>query len=96
MAKELSLRALVDYEASNNFVRRQSLEDRRLKFVKRDSPPSRMMVRLATDASIAAMKRVVGINYTLKDLQYNDEFIVLDLDDKFDVVIELPWYRRYV
>ena len=31
--KDLSLRALVDCVESNNFVRRQSLENRRLKFV---------------------------------------------------------------
>ena len=33
LTKDLSLRALVDCGASNNFVRRQSLEDRRIRFV---------------------------------------------------------------
>ena len=41
------------------------------------------------------MKRVVGICYTLKEVQYHDDFIVLDLDDKFDVILGLPWLRRY-
>ena len=41
------------------------------------------MVRLALGASIAVMKRVAKFRYTLEDLQYNDDFIVLDLDDKF-------------
>ena len=52
-------------------------------------------MRLATGASIAVMKRVVGFHYTLKDLQYNDDLIVLNLDDKFDVILELLWLRRY-
>ena len=91
----LSLRALVDCGASNNFVRRQSLEDRRLKFVERDTPPTRMTVRLATGASITLMKRVVGIHYTLEGDEYDDDFIVLDLDDKFDVILGLPWLRKY-
>ena len=39
-------------------------------------------MRLATGASVAVMKRVVGITYALKGVQYNDEFIILDLDDK--------------
>ena len=56
----LSLRALVDCGAPNNFVRRQSLEDRRLKFVERVTPPTRLTVRLATGALISVMKRVVG------------------------------------
>ena len=40
VTKDLSLRALVDCGASNNFFRRQSLEDRRLKFVERVTPPA--------------------------------------------------------
>ena len=80
VTKDLSLRALVDCGASNNFVRRQSLEDRRLKFVERVTPPKSLTVRLATGAYIAVIKRVVGFHYTLEDLQYNDVFIVLDLN----------------
>lgn len=95
MTKDLSLRALVDCGASNHFVRRQSLECRRLKFVERDIPITRMTVRVATGASITVMKSVVGIHYTLEDEQYDDEFIVLDLDEKFDVILGLPWLRRY-
>ena len=41
------------------------------------------------------MKRVVKIHYTLKGKQYDDDFIVLDLDDKFDVILGLPWLRKY-
>ena len=75
--------------ASNNFVHRESLEDRRLKFVERVTPPTRLTVRLATGASTTVMKRVMGFQYTLEDLQYNDDFIVLDLDDKFDIILGL-------
>ena len=52
-------------------------------------------MRLATGASVAVMKRVVGITYALKGVQYNDELIILDLDDKFGVILGLPWLRRY-
>ena len=58
VAKDFLLRALVDCGASNNFVLRQSLEGRRLKFVERDTPLTRMTVRLATRASIAVEKLV--------------------------------------
>ena len=95
MTNKLSLKALVDCGASNNFIRRQSLEGSRLKYIERDNPPTRMTVRLTTGASITVMKRVVKFHYTLKDLQYADEFIVLDLDDKFDVILGLPWLRKY-
>ena len=54
-----------------------------------------MTVLFATGASIAVIKRVVGFHYTLEDLQYNDDFIVLDLDEEFDVILGLPWLGRY-
>ena len=81
MTNDLSLKALVDCGASNNFIRRQSLEGSRLKYIERDIPPTRMTVRLSTGASITVMKRLVKFRYTLRDLQYDDDFIVLDLDD---------------
>ena len=52
-------------------------------------------MRLATGASVTVKKRVVRIHYTLKGKEYDDDFIVLDLDDKFDVIQGLPWLRRY-
>ena len=94
-AKDMSPRAMVDCGASNNFARRQSLDRRELEYVEREIPPTRMTVRLATGASVTVMKRVVGITYTLKGVHYNDYFIILDLDDKFDVILRLPWLRRY-
>ena len=95
VTKDLSLYARVDCGPSNNFVYCQSLEVRRLKFVERDIPPTSITVRLATGASITLMKRLVGIDYTLEDLQCDDDFIVLDLDDKFSVIIGLHWLRSY-
>ena len=54
-----------------------------------------MTVHLATSASVTVMKRVVGITYTLKEVECDDDIIVLDLDDKFDVILGLLWIRRY-
>ena len=86
------LRALVDSGASNNFVRSQAL--RRLPsecVTQKDCTPSTLLVRLATGSTVQVRKRVVVIHYTLQDKELNDEFIVLDLDDKFDVILGMPW-----
>ena len=64
----MSLRAIVDCGALNNFVECQSLNDVELNYVERETPPTRMKVRLATGASVTVMKRVVGITYTLKEV----------------------------
>ena len=87
VAKYMSLRALVDCGASNSFVRRQSLDNSKLIYIEREIPLTRMTVRLATGASVTVMERMVGISYTLKEVQYNDGFIVFDLDDIFDVIL---------
>ena len=87
-----TLRALVDSGASNNFVRTQAL--RRLPpecVTERESTPSTLVVRLATGSTVQVKKRVVDIHYTLQGKELNDEFIVLDLDDKFDVILGMPW-----
>ena len=69
VTKNLSLFSLVDCGASNNFGCRQSIEAKSFNFVEREIPPTRMMVRLATGASITVKKLVVGIQYTLEDEQ---------------------------
>ena len=94
VAKDMSLRALVDCGASNNFVQRQSLDNNKLKYIEREIPPTRMTVRLVTGTSVTVMKRVVGISSTMKEVQYDHDFILFDFDDKFDVILGLPWLRR--
>ena len=89
------LRALLDSGASNNFVREQTLAESKLDFVEREIPPTKMAVRLATGAVVRLMKRVVGIDYTLKERKLVDDFIILDLDDKFDVILGMPWLKKY-
>ena len=91
----LSLRALVDCGASNNFVRERLLDDLRLNRVERKIPPTRMTVRLATGSTVTVMKRVVGIHYTWNEKELDDDFVVLDLDDKFDVILGMPWLKKY-
>ena len=59
VSKVYSIVDLVDRRASNNFVRRQSLEAGRFNFIEREIPPTRMTVRLATGASITVKKCVV-------------------------------------
>ena len=81
VTQNMSLRALVDCGVSNNFVRSQSLENREFEYIEREIPPTRMTVRLATGASVTVIKRVVVITYTLKEVQDNDDFIILDLDN---------------
>ncbi|KAE8906451.1 hypothetical protein PF003_g10125 [Phytophthora fragariae] len=91
--REKSLRALVDCGASNNFVRLQSLA--RLDFEEVVMPRSLLEVRLATGVVVRTEKRVVRVRFSYREKKFVDELIVLDLDDKFDMVLGMPWLARH-
>ncbi|GMF39838.1 unnamed protein product [Phytophthora fragariaefolia] len=88
-----SLRALVDCGASNNFVQLQSLA--RLGFEEVELPRSLLEVRLATGVVVRTEKRVVRARFSYEEKKFVDELIVLDLDDKLDMVLGMPWLARH-
>ncbi|GMF54814.1 unnamed protein product [Phytophthora fragariaefolia] len=89
-----SFRALVDCGASNKFVRLQSLA--RLDFEEVELPRSLLEVRLATGVVVRTEeKRVVRARFLYEEKKFVDELIVLDLDDKFDMVLGMPWLARH-
>ncbi|GMF56377.1 unnamed protein product [Phytophthora fragariaefolia] len=90
---ERSLRALVDCGASNNFVRLQSIP--RLDFEEVKLPRRLLEVQLATGFVVRTEKRVVRARFSNEEKKFVDELIVLDLDDKFDVVLGMPWLARH-
>ncbi|KAG2933283.1 hypothetical protein PC129_g23261 [Phytophthora cactorum] len=91
--RENSLRALVDSGTSNNFVRQQSLP--KLNFEDVDTPRSALEVRLATGATVRTEKRVVRVRFSYKHGVFVENLIVLDLDDKFYLVLGMPWLARH-
>ncbi|GMF89401.1 unnamed protein product [Phytophthora fragariaefolia] len=91
--RERSLRALVNCGASNNFVLLQSLA--RLDFEEVELPRSLLEVRLATGVVVRTEKRVVRARFSYEEKKFVDEPIVLDLDNKFDMVLDIPWLARH-
>ncbi|KAG6616781.1 reverse transcriptase [Phytophthora cinnamomi] len=67
----------------------------RLDFEEEDTPRSLLEVRLATGAIVKTEKRVVNVRFSYKQRVFVEHFIVLDLDDKFDVVMGMPWLARH-
>ncbi|KAF1318878.1 Gag protein, partial [Globisporangium splendens] len=86
------LRALVDTSASSNFVRTQVVRRQGL-----DLPNSNkeMIVHLANGSKVTMPKRVVRLAIKCEDFRGEDEFVLLDLDDKFDTILGMPWLKRY-
>lgn len=92
---DLSLKALLDSGASNNFIRSRVLGTKGFQYTEKRIPHSQLKVRLATGATVHVKKRVVGVHYTFEGNDLHDEFVVLDLDDKFDVILGMPWLTKH-
>ncbi|KAF1317464.1 reverse transcriptase, partial [Globisporangium splendens] len=88
------LRALVGIGGSNNFVRNEVIV-RHGVFVPDANEEKTMIVRLANGSTVKMSKRVVRLAMKCEDLRGEDEFILLDLDDKFDIILGMPWLKRY-
>jgi hypothetical protein len=89
------LRALLDTGASNNFVRAKSLEDSSIEIPSADSSASELIVRLADGTSLSVPQRTLTLNYSLNDLAGKDNFLLLDLDERYDLILGLPWCSKH-
>ncbi|KAF1327267.1 reverse transcriptase, partial [Globisporangium splendens] len=90
------LRGLLDTGASNNFVR-SHVARALAKVSSEESHPSdsKITVRLATGAPVSTEKHVTRLRVTHDGRQMEGDFIWLDLDDKFDVTLGMPWLKNY-
>jgi len=89
------LRALLDSGASNNFIRRETLQ--RLGLINKvwNVKHSKLSVRLANGASVESPKQVVRLRLTLDSFEFDIDFVVFDLDERFDVILGMPWLTRH-
>jgi hypothetical protein len=88
------LRALLDTGASNNFIRSKCLEGSSIE-VPSSETNSDLIVRLADGTHLTVPKSSITLHYTLEELQGQDDFILLDLDDRFDIILGLPWCHKH-
>ncbi|KAF1327440.1 reverse transcriptase, partial [Globisporangium splendens] len=88
------LRALVDTGASNNFVRNEVIVRHKVPMPDANEDKT-MVIRLANGSTVKMPKRVVRLAMKCEDFRGEDEFILLDLDDKFDIILGMPWLKRY-
>ncbi|KAF1335872.1 reverse transcriptase, partial [Globisporangium splendens] len=90
----MPLRALVDTGASNNFVRNEVIVRHKVPMPDANEDKT-MVIRLANGSTVKMPKRVVRLAMKCEDFRGEDEFILLDLDNKFDLILGMPWLKRY-
>uniref|UniRef100_H3H8I5 Reverse transcriptase n=1 Tax=Phytophthora ramorum TaxID=164328 RepID=H3H8I5_PHYRM len=67
----------------------------RLDFEEVKTPRSLLEVRLATGVVVRTEKRIVRVRFSYQEKEFVDELIVLELDDKLDMVLGMPWLARH-
>jgi hypothetical protein len=90
-----SFRALVDTGASNNFVRAQTLLEHSLAPTPSGLTTPSLIVRLANGTIVKVPKRTISLNLSFTGFKGKDKFIILDLDERFDLILGMPWLTRY-
>ena len=89
-----ALRALVDTGASNNFVR-YDVAKPLLHNDDRFPINGKLIVKLANGTTLSVPKCEVTLSLRLNDLTGKDSFLLLDLDDRFDLILGMPWLTRH-
>ncbi|KAL4144902.1 hypothetical protein PRNP1_014026 [Phytophthora ramorum] len=67
----------------------------RLDFEEVKTPRSLLEVRLATGVVVRTEKRIVRVRFSYHEKEFVDELIVLELDDKFDMVLGMLCLARH-
>ena len=91
----IPLTALVDTGASNNFIRSSVLKRFGIERVENHprSPP--LVIILANGATVETPRRSVKLRFICDNITMEQEFIVMDLNPRFDLVFGLPWFKEY-
>ena len=90
-----SLRALIDTGASSNFIRSSALKDLPPGAISDSETPRTLIVTLADGSTLRVPKRVARLSLSFDGFKGEDDFILLDLDQKFDVILGMPWLKRH-
>ena len=88
------LRALVDTGASSNFIRVQAVHELSL-FSLVKSLDSSLLVRMANGTSITIPKQIIDLTYTVNGYEGSDSFFLLNMDERFDVILGMAWLIRH-
>lgn len=96
IVNRIKIKALLDTGASKNFVREAVLG--KIPELKKDTvihDGKAVAITLATGEVQVFDKKTVEIQHSIGMFTSTDEFTVLDIDTKFDVILGMPWCSRH-
>lgn len=88
------LRALMDTGASENFIRKSFLKELGVPS-HTPNPSQKVVVKLATGMLMSITKRIARLDLNIQGYRSVESFIVIDMDDQFEVIIGMPWFTKH-
>jgi predicted aspartyl protease len=90
------MRALVDTGASQNYARRSSVSRNAALY----GPASarhdgNISVKMADGATTTTKKVQLDLQIKFLDFKGTESFFVIDLDERYDLILGMPWLRKH-
>jgi hypothetical protein len=89
---------LIDSGASYNFATKASVARNSILYAKalEDSKSNNSVsVRLATGSIVSTRKVLLSLTVKFDDFNWVEPFIVLDMDDRYDLILGMPWLVKH-
>ena len=84
----------MDTGASENFIRKSYLKELGVTS-HTPNPPQKIVVKLATGMLMRVTKRIVRLDLNIQGYRGIESFIVIDMDEHFEVIIGMPWFTKH-
>ncbi|KAI9922852.1 hypothetical protein PsorP6_002373 [Peronosclerospora sorghi] len=88
-------RVLIDSGASDNYVRRSSVENRLYDEALEARSRDVVTVRLATGVQVSVTKVSIDLKLKFADFDRLERCLVLDLDSRYDLILGMKWLERH-
>ena len=94
---EKTMTLLVDSGASQNFVSKSALmrSPKEWERLTREGKREAMLVRLADGSTVRSDGALMELAFTFCDFRCADTFVVLEMGQKYDLIVGMPWLARH-
>ena len=89
------MKVLIDSGASENFIRRDAIKSTLQYGNAKNASTEKISVRLANGEGSTIDKIVVPLQIKFEGFDFVENFIVLDLDKRHDIILGMPWLIRH-
>ncbi|KAH9096422.1 hypothetical protein LEN26_017480, partial [Aphanomyces euteiches] len=89
------LRVLLDSGASENYARRATIARASDVPTSKARPNDTLRIRLADGRIVSNPRQTVVLDISINDFSSKEEFFLMDLDDRWDLILGMGWLERH-